>query len=218
MISFKQSFERYSKKIMAEHCCQHKAKELEKLQKRQAKILWIILAINAVMCVVEFLGGIKAASLSLTGDSLDMLGDALVYGFSLYVIQKGKKAQARSAILKSGIMFLTAIAVFARATYQLFAQTVPTVGLMSEIGILALVANLICFLLLIRHRQDNINMSSVWLCSRNDIIANTSVLLTAGLVFLTGSFLPDFILGLLLTVVFAQSAGQVLTQARAELN
>ena len=202
---------------MAEHCCQHKAKELEKLQKRQAKILWIILIINAVMFVVEFSGGIKAASLSLTGDSLDMLGDALVYGCSLYVIQKGKKAQARSAILKGGIMFLTAIAVFARATYQLFAQTVPTVSLMSEIGILALVANLICFLLLIRHRNDNINMSSVWLCSRNDIIANTSVLLTAGLVFLTGSFLPDFILGLLLTVVFAQSAGKVLTQARAEL-
>nr|WP_263858314.1 cation transporter [Waterburya agarophytonicola] len=173
--------------------------------------------INAVMFVVEFSGGIKAASLSLTGDSLDMLGDALVYGCSLYVIQKGKKAQARSAILKGGIMFLTAIAVFARATYQLFAQTVPTVSLMSEIGILALIANLICFLLLIRHRNDNINMSSVWLCSRNDIIANTSVLLTAGLVFLTDSFLPDFILGLLLTVVFAQSAGKVLQKARAEL-
>ncbi len=125
------------------------------------------------------------------------------------------------------------IAVFARATYQLFAQTVPTVQLMGEIGILAIAANLICFLLLIRkgaslelgsracvarHRNDNINMSSVWLCSRNDIIANTSVLVTAGLVFLTGSFLPDFILGLLLTVVFAQSAGKVLTQARAELN
>ena len=202
---------------MAEHCCQHKAKELEKLQQRQSKVLWIILVINAVMFVVEFSGGIKAASLSLTGDSLDMLGDALVYGCSLYVIQKGKKAQARSAILKGGIMFLTAIAVFARATYQLFAQTVPTVALMSEIGVLALVANLICFLLLIRHRNDNINMSSVWLCSRNDIIANTSVLLTAGLVFLTGSFLPDFILGLLLTVVFVQSAGKVLQKARAEL-
>ena len=203
---------------MAEHCCQHKAKELEKLQKRQSKVLWIILVINAVMFVVEFSGGIKAASLSLTGDSLDMLGDALVYGCSLYVIQKGKKAQARSAILKGGIMFLSAIAVFARATYQLFAQTVPTVQLMGEIGILALLANLICFLLLIRHRNDNINMSSVWLCSRNDIIANTSVLLTAGLVLLTGSFLPDFMLGLLLTVVFAKSAGKVLTQARAELN
>ncbi len=202
---------------MAEHCCQHKAKELEKLQKRQSKVLWIILAINAVMFVVEFSGGIKAASLSLTGDSLDMLGDALVYGCSLYVIKKGKKAQARSAILKGSIMFISAIAVFARATYQLFAQTVPTVQLMGEIGLLALLANLICFLLLIRHRNDNINMSSVWLCSRNDIIANTSVLLTAGLVLLTNSFLPDFILGLLLTVVFAQSAGKVLQKARAEL-
>ena len=81
---------------MAEHCCQHKVKELEKLQQRQSKVLWIILIINAVMFVVEFSGGIKAASLSLTGDSLDMLGDALVYGCSLYVIKKGKKAQARS--------------------------------------------------------------------------------------------------------------------------
>ncbi len=202
---------------MADHCCQHKAKELVKLQKRQAKILWIILLINAVMFVVEFSGGVKAASLSLTGDSLDMLGDALVYGCSLYVIQKGKKAQARSAVLKGGIMFLSAIAVFARATYQLFAQTVPSASLMSEIGLLALVANLICFLLLIRHRNDNINMSSVWLCSRNDIIANTSVLLTAGLVLITGSFWPDFILGIFLTIVFAQSAGKVLTQAKAEL-
>lgn len=202
---------------MAKHCCQHKAKELEKLQRRQSKILWIILIINAAMFFVEFSGGIKAASLSLTGDSLDMLGDALVYGCSLYVIKKGKKAQVRSAMLKGGIMYISAIAVFARAVYQLFAQTVPTVQLMSEIGILALVANLICFLLLIRHRNDNINMSSVWLCSRNDIIANTSVLLTAGLVLLTNSFLPDFILGLLLTVIFAQSAGKVLTQARQEL-
>ena len=139
----------------------------------------------------------------------------MAVAFTLF--KKAKEQRARSAILKGGIMFLTAIAVFARAAYQLFAQTVPTVGLMSEIGILALVANLICFLLLIRHRNDNINMSSVWLCSRNDIIANISVLLTAGLVFLTGSFLPDFILGLLLTVVFAQSAGKVLQKARAEL-
>lgn len=202
---------------MAEHCCQNKAKELQKLQKRQSKVLWIILIINAVMFMVEFSGGVKAASLSLTGDSLDMLGDALVYACSLYVIKKGKKAQARSAILKGSIMFITAIAVFARASYQLFAQTVPTVQLMSGIGVLALAANLICFLLLIRHRNDNINMSSVWLCSRNDIIANTLVLITAGLVFLTDSFLPDLILGLLLTAVFAQSAGKVLAQAWREL-
>ena len=202
---------------MAKHCCQDKGKELRKLQKRQSKVLWTILAINAVMFVVEFSGGIKAASLSLIGDSLDMLGDALIYGCSLYVIQKGQKAQVQAAMLKGMIMYLFAIAVFARGSYQLFAQTMPKVQLMSEIGILALLANLICFLLLIRHRNDNINMSSVWLCSRNDIIANISVLLSAGVVSVSGSFLPDFILGLLLTVIFARSAGHILSQARQEI-
>ena len=130
---------------MADRCCQNKAKELEKLHKQQSKVLWAILAINAVMFVVEFSGGIKAASLSLTGDSLDMLGDALVYGCSLYVIQKGKKAQARAAMLKGSIMYMSAIAVFAKASYQLFVQTTPQVQLMTEIGIFALIANLICF-------------------------------------------------------------------------
>ena len=90
---------------MAEHCCQHKAKELEKLQQRQSKVLWIILVINAVMFVVEFSGGIKAASLSLTGDSLDMLGDALVYGCSLYVIKKVKKPRRDRQYSKAVLCF-----------------------------------------------------------------------------------------------------------------
>ena len=132
--------------------------------------------------------------------------------------KKGKKPRRDRQCLKALLCLSLRVAVFARASYQLFAQaTVPTVQLMSEIGILALIANLICFLLLISHRNDNINMSSVWLCSRNDIIANILVLVAAGLVLLTNSFLPDFILGLLLTVIFAQSAGKVLTHARQEL-
>ena len=84
---------------------------------------------------------------------------------------------------------------------------------MSAIGVIALLANLTCLFLLARHRRDNLNMSSVWLCSRNDIIANISVLVAAGLVFLTGSILPDLAVGLLLTFVFAKSAGTVLSQS-----
>lgn len=114
-------------------------------------------------------------------------------------------------------MFICAIVVFAKACYQLFTATVPIVEIMNEVGLLALIANLICFLLLIRHRDDNLNMSSVWLCSRNDIIANTSVLLAAGLVFLSGSFLPDLIVGLLLSALFARSAGEVLSKAWQQL-
>lgn len=202
---------------MADNCCQGKTKALEKLKGRQKRVLWIVLGINAVMFFVEFGGGVRAQALSLTGDSLDMLGDTLVYGSSLYVLNQGRKAQAKSALLKGGIMFLSAIAVFARATYQLFVGGIPNAHLMSSIGLLALGTNLICLYLLTRHRNDNINMSAVWLCSRNDIIANTSVLAAAGLVFLTHSPIPDLVVGLLLTVVFAKSAGKVLSQGWREL-
>lgn len=198
---------------MSDQCCQAKAKALSKLRKQQAKVLWAVLLINMLMFVVEFGAGIRAESLSLTGDSLDMLGDALVYASSLYVLNKSIKAQAGAAFLKGMIMFLLAIGVFARASYQLFAGASPEASIMGIVGIIALLANLFCLLLLTRHRQDNLNMSSVWLCSRNDIIANTSVLVAAGLVSLTQSILPDLAVGLLLTVVFTRSAAKVLSQS-----
>jgi Co/Zn/Cd efflux system component len=209
---FKYSFERLDE-AMTDHCCQHKTEALAQLKKRQARVLWVVLGINLVMFVVEFGAGLRAKSLSLTGDSLDMLGDALVYGTSLYVIHRSVKAQAGAALLKGVIMFGFAIAVFARAIYQFMTGAAPTAEIMGVVGLLALVANLICLLLLTRHREDNLNMSSVWLCSRNDIIANTSVLAAAGLVSLTQSPIPDLLVGLLLTVVFARSAGTVLSQA-----
>lgn len=202
---------------MGDRCCQSKGSELTKLQKDQTHVLWIVLVINLVMFVVEFGASLQAASLSLAGDSLDMLGDALVYASSLYVVNKGRKAQAGAAFFKGTLMFLFAIALFARASYQLFTGVTPTAAVMSTVGLLALLANIICLLLLSRHRRDNLNMSSVWLCSRNDIIANTSVLVAAGLVFLTQSGLPDLAVGFVLTVVFAKSAGQVLTQSWQEM-
>lgn len=201
---------------MSDSCCQKKACELEKL-KQQSKVLWTVLGINAVMFVVEMGAGIWSHSLSLNGDSLDMLGDTLVYGTSLYVINRGRKAQAKSALLKGSIMFLSAVAVFARASYQLWSGTVPTVEIMSIVGFVALLANLFCLFLLTNHRNDNINMSSVWLCSRNDIIANVSVLIAAGIVFLTASWLPDLVVGLMLTWIFARSAAKVLSHAWQEL-
>ena len=202
---------------MANDCCQAKACTISKLNERQAKVLWAVLLINAVMFVAEFGAGIRAASLSLTGDSLDMLGDALVYASSLYVINKSDKAQAGIALLKGFIMFLLAVGVFARASYQILAGTSPEAFTMGAWGLLALLANLMCLLLLMRHRNDNLNMSSVWLCSRNDIIANMSVLASAALVFITHSIWPDLAVGLLLTIVFAKSAGNVLAKSWREL-
>jgi cation diffusion facilitator family transporter len=202
---------------VADHCCQKKSSALEKLSKQQSRVLWIVLGINGVMFGVEFFSGIWSNSLALTGDSLDMLGDAIAYGSSLYVINMGNKAHARSAMLKGIIMVVSAIAVFARATYQISFITPPQLTVMTSIGFVALWANLVCLYLLSQHRADNINMSSVWLCSRNDIIANTSVLGAAGLVYLTKSPLPDIIIGLLLAFLFAKSAGTVLSQSMRQL-
>lgn len=197
-------------------CCQQKACDLEAMSKRQSKVLWVVLVINATMFVIELTSGIVGHSVSLVGDSLDMLGDAFAYGSSLYVINRGMKAKAGSAMLKGGIMLVTGLTVLGRVLHQVFSQTNPDPQIMGSIALLALVANVTCLLLLMRHRSDDINMSSVWLCSRNDIVANVSVLIGAGLVALTTSQWPDIIIGLALTGLFLTSAFKVFQSARVE--
>jgi cation diffusion facilitator family transporter len=198
-------------------CCQSKSCDLAKMRKEQATVLWIALAINAVMFVVEFASGLYAQSLSLTGDSLDMLGDAIAYASSLYVINMGRKAKALSASLKGGIMLVSAVAVLAQAIWKLVVRTPPEATVMGGVTLLALVANVTCLYLLTRHRNDDINMSSVWICSRNDLIANTAVLAAAGLVAYTHSPWPDIVVGLAITLLFFKSGVSVLAGARQEL-
>lgn len=198
-------------------CCQNKSCDLEQMNKSQAKVLWIVLAINAVMFVVEFGGGIYSRSLALSGDSLDMLGDAIAYGSSIYVINKGRRAKALSASFKGFIMVASAFAVLGQAIYKLLSPTTPEVPVMSALTLLALVANITCLALLTRFKNTDLNMSSVWLCSRNDLIANTSVLAAAGLVAITKSHWPDLIVGLGITALFLKSGLSVLGGARREL-
>ena len=198
-------------------CCNDKACEIEALQDRQSSILKIVLGINAVMFFVELIAGLLAGSVSLIADSLDMLGDALVYGFSIYVIARGVRMKAKAALLKGGIMAAFGLFVFGQALYKMILPQVPVFETIGIIGLLGLVANSLCLLLLWRHRADDINMSSVWLCSRNDIIANVSVLCAAVGVWLTSSSWPDILVGLGLAALFLRSAVFVLRGAKEEL-
>lgn len=198
---------------MSPDCCQAKASQLALLKQRQARVLWIALAINLIMFMVELLAGIKSNSLSLTGDSLDMLGDAIVYGSTIFVISKSEKLQALSALLKGVIMVGSSLAVFSRVIYQFVAWQLPVVEVMGRIGLIALFANTLCLLLLSYHKEDNINMSAVWLCSRNDIIANISVLVAAILILVFRSPIPDLVVGSLLTLLFAKTAFTVLSNS-----
>jgi Co/Zn/Cd efflux system component len=198
-------------------CCEQKSCDLERLPREQARVLWIVLVINAAMFAVELVGGWLSGSVSLGGDALDMLGDAVTYASSLVVVSRGMAAKAQVAVLKGSIMLLSAVAVLAAAIYRTVFRELPVVETMGAIGVMALVANLACLVLLTRHRRDDINMSSVWLCSRNDIIANTSVLAAAGLVLWTRTPWPDLIVGLGLTILFTSSAWTVLRDARRPL-
>ncbi|ARU32207.1 cation transporter [Sulfuriferula sp. AH1] len=198
------------------NCCNNKACEIELLRNRQSAVLKTVLAINLAMFMVELTAGLFSGSISLVADSLDMLGDALVYGFSIYVVARGARMKANAALLKGGIMAAFGLFVLAQAVYKIIFPQVPIFEAIGAIGLLALAANSICFALLWRHRTDDINMSSVWLCSRNDIIANVSVLFAAAGVWLTHSGWPDIIIGLSLAALFLRSALSVLHEAIRE--
>jgi cation diffusion facilitator family transporter len=198
-------------------CCQDRSCELEALRGSQSRTLWMVLGINGGMFGLQLIIGLVAGSTALLADSLDMLGDALVYGFSLYVVGRSARWRASAALLKGIIMGAFGLTVLAQAGYHLVSPETPDFLLMGVTGALALGANVTCLLLLTRHRNDDLNMRSTWICSRNDIIANVGVLAAAVGVFATSSLWPDLAIGLLITVVFMRSAVYVARQAVTEL-
>jgi Co/Zn/Cd efflux system component len=180
---------------------------------QQRRVLQIVLAVNAGMFLVEFGAGLLAGSTALLADAVDMLGDAIVYGFSLYVVGRGTVWQARGARLKGAIMAAFGVGVLVHVVLKLVRGVVPSAELMTGVGLLALAANASVLALLWRRRADDINMRSVWLCSRNDVVANAGVLVAAGGVALTGSAWPDIVIGLTIAGLFAWSAIGVLRSA-----
>ncbi|MBW8336479.1 cation diffusion facilitator family transporter [Pseudomonas stutzeri] len=197
-------------------CCENKAGELAQLRAKQSRVLYIVLAVNAAMFLVEFIAGWIANSTALLGDSLDMFGDASVYALTLFVLHRSARARAGAALFKGGFMLLFGMLVVADALRKLVLQEVPAADWMGIIGALALLANGYCFMLLYRHRSDDLNMRSTWLCSRNDLVANSSVIAAAGLVALTNSLWPDILVGMAIAALFLHSAGQVFREAWVE--
>src|SRR5688500_3101924 len=200
-----------------DRCCETKAEEIGALRGKHKTVLTIVLAINAVLFFVEAAAGLLANSTALLADSLDMLGDSLVYGFSLYVLWRGAAWKAKAALLKGAIMAVFGAGVFLEVVHQTISGIVPGAATMGIIGTLVLLGNGICFLLLFRHRSDDLNMRSTWLCSRNDIIANLSVLIAAIGVKVFDASWPDILVGAAIAALFLRSAFTVLRESFLEL-
>lgn len=194
-------------------CCEDKSCALDALQKRQASTLKVVLGVNASMFIVVLAMGIYAGSAALLSDALDNLGDALTYAVSLYAVGKSMQTKSRVALLKGSLILLAGLAVMAQVLYKVLHPGMPVFEAMGATSLVSLAANAACLALLWRHRHEDINMSSVWQCSRNDIAANVAVFVAAIGVWLSASPWPDLVVGAALGGLFLWSAAGVLRAA-----
>jgi Co/Zn/Cd efflux system component len=183
---------------------------------RYRRILWLVIAINASMFLVEMLAGQLAGSQALQADALDFLGDTTTYGISLAVIGQPLRLRARAAILKGLSLSLMGLWVLGSTAYHVLVLNAPRAEIMGGIGILALAANLASVLLLLRYKDGDANVRSVWLCSRNDAIGNLMVMAAAVAVWGSATAWPDLLVAGIMAGVFMTSATQILRQALAE--
>jgi cation diffusion facilitator family transporter len=200
-------------------CCSAKSCELDRLAAlaEQRRALVVVLAINAVMFAAEFAAGVISGSAALMADSVDMAGDAFVYGLSLYALSRGDRWKAGAAAIKGVLILIFGLAVIVQMVARISSGAPPESGLMLVFGGLALAANLMCLRILWRYRAHDVNMSSTFECSRNDVIANVGVIVAAVLVGLLHSPWPDILVAALIAVVFLRSAMRVLGEAVPKL-
>ena len=203
---------------MAGGCCGGCESKPPAEDKAWRRVLWIALAINAGMFAVEIVAGVTAHSAALKADALDFLGDAANYAISLGVAGLALQWRARAALLKSVSLLLLGLWVLASTVWMALAGTLPQAETMGAIGVLALIANLACALMLWRHSEGDANRRSVWICSRNDAIGNIAVVAAALGVFGTGTAWPDIAVAAILARLGVSGGWQIVRQARAELS
>lgn len=197
-------------------CCGHSHGTFDGMSKDYRRRLWLVIALNGGMFIVEMIAGQAAGSKALQADALDFFGDAVTYGISLAVIGASLKTRALAALAKGTSLFLMGVWVAATTLYQVFVLGVPQAAVMGSIGFLALAVNLASVLLLVRYKDGDANVGSVWLCSRNDAIGNVAVMLAAAGVWGTASAWPDLIVAGLMAALFVSSSVQILSQAIKE--
>ena len=200
---------------MADSCCGANVR-FDGLDPRYKRVLWVVIAINAAMFVVEIAAGHIAGSQALQADALDFLGDTLTYGLSLAVIGRSVQTRSYAALFKGLSLTVMGLWVFGSTLYHVLVLGVPRAEIMGVIGFLALAANVASVLLLLRYKDGDANVRSVWLCSRNDAIGNVAVMGAALAVWGTTSAWPDLLVAAIMAGLFLWSSAQILQQGWQE--
>ncbi|NQV86106.1 MAG: cation transporter [Woeseiaceae bacterium] len=191
--------------------------EFDGISTAYRRVLWVVIAINGTMFLVEIVFGMFAESQALKADALDFLGDTATYSISLFVIGMPLIWRSRAALFKGASLGVMGLWVMGSTAYHAVVVGAPQAEVMSAIGFVALTANLASVLLLLKYRDGDANMRSVWLCSRNDAIGNLAVILAAGGVWASGTVWPDLIVAGIMATLFLTSSVQIVRRARAEL-
>lgn len=196
-------------------CC---PTDLARATQRQKRVLITVLLINAGMFLLELTAGLISHSTALMADSLDMLADALVYALGLFALGRAAHWKNRAALTSGILQISLGIGVAVQAAIIFYSSHTPDTQTMGMFGILALIANSICFYLLMHYRDADINMRATWICTRNDMINNIGVIIAAGLVAWSASPLPDIIIGLIIAIIVITSAWGVIKTASIALH
>lgn len=202
---------------MSDHCCASACTPDATREPRYRRVLWIALVVNALMFVIEIVGGMQASSTSVLADAVDFFGDAANYALSLFVLSLGALWRSRAALVKGVCMGAFGCFVLGRTAWSIAGGALPEPFTMGAIGLLALLANLGIAVLLYAYRMGDANMRSVWLCTRNDAIGNVAVLLAALGVFGTSSGWPDWLVAALMGLLALSASVSVIRAARAEM-
>ena len=198
------------------HCHDHGETTFEGQSAAYRRALWVVIAINGGMFALEIAAGAFAQSMALQADALDFLADTLTYAASLYVIGRAAQLRANVALIKGASLALMGVGVLGATIYRTVVVGSPDAFVMTGVGGLALASNLASVLLLLRYRNGDANVRSVWLCSRNDAIGNIAVITAAGGVAWTGTAWPDLIVAVAMASLFLHSATLILRQALRE--
>ena len=189
--------------------------EIEIQDKSERRVLIALLLINGIMFVAELGVGWWAQSTALIADALDMLADAMVYGVGLYAVGKSLLVKARAARLSGSLQVLLGLLVLVDIVRRIIVGSEPVSTLMMGMGLLALIANVTCLILIAKHREGEVHMRASWIFSKNDVIANLGIILAGGLVAWTGSRLPDLVIGLLVALIVIRGGILILQDAKA---
>jgi len=203
---------------MAKDCCSSGCSSTKQLTPQYRKILWAALIINASMFIVELLSGVQAESVSLMADAIDFFGDAINYGVSLAALSMSLAWRARTALLKGLTMGSFGLLILVTAVWSTLHGATPKAETMGLIALIALLANVSVAMMLYAYRDEDANMQSVWLCSRNDAIGNMAVMMAALGVWGSKSAWPDLVVAAIMASLAVSAAMQVIKKARSELN